>query len=171
MVAEITAPISLKNVLAYNFGKVKSGTASVILTSGLSVDERGETDLLRALADMENRLPSGIRTKKPVFHCSINPHPDDVLTSAQLQAIAKEYMERMGYENQPYIVFKHNDIAREHIHIVSVRLRDDGSIISDSQDRSRSKAILQDIEHRYGLRPAVKGEEVTMTVIEAPATK
>ena len=62
MVAEITAPISLKNVLGYNFGKVNSGKASVILSSGLSVDDRGETDLLRALVDMETRLPSGIRT-------------------------------------------------------------------------------------------------------------
>lgn len=154
MVAEITAPISLKNVLAYNFGKVKSGTASVILTSGLSVDERGETDLLRALADMENRLPSGIRTKKPVFHCSINPHPDDVLTSAQLQAIAKEYMERMGYENQPYIVFKHNDIAREHIHIVSLRVDSFGKKLPHAFEGRRSKKITDELELKYGLIPS-----------------
>ena len=66
-------------------------------------------------------------------------------------------MRRALLSFQPYLNPRDSD--REHIHIVPVRLRDDGSIISDSQDRSRSKAILQDIEHRYGLRPAVKGEE------------
>ena len=154
MVAEITAPISLKNVLGYNFAKVKAGTASVILTSLLSVDENGKTDLFRALADMENRLPSGIRTKKPVFHCSINPHPNDVLTDQQLQNIASEYMERMGYGNQPFIVFKHNDIAREHIHIVSLRVDSFGKKLPHAFEGRRSKKITDDLELKYGLIPS-----------------
>lgn len=154
MVAEITAPKSLKNVLGYNFGKVKSGTASVILSSGLSVDENGETDQLRALADMQNRLPSGIRCKKPVFHCSINPHPDDVLSVQQLRDIAQEYMQRMGYGNQPYIVFKHNDIAREHIHIVSLRVDSFGKKLPHAFEGRGSKKITDDLELKYGLIPS-----------------
>ena len=122
MVAEITAPKSMGKVLGYNFSKVTAGNASVILTSSMSVDQNGETNFERALSDMEMRIPSGIRTKKTVFHCSLNPHPDDRLTTEQLQDIAREYMEKMGYGKQPYIVFKHNDIAREHIHIVSLRV-------------------------------------------------
>lgn len=49
MVAKITAPISLGKVLGYNFRKVTDAKGSVILTSKLSVDENGETSLLRAL--------------------------------------------------------------------------------------------------------------------------
>lgn len=156
MVAEITAPVSLKNVLGYNFGKVNSGTASVILSSGLSVNEDGKTDLLRALTDMQNRIPSGIRTKKTVFHCSINPHPNDVLTTQQLRDIAEEYMERMGYGNQPYIVFKHNDIAREHIHIVSLRVDSFGKKLPHAFEGRRSKKITDDLELKYGLIPSGK---------------
>lgn len=154
MVAEITAPVSLKNVLGYNFGKVNSGTASVILSSGLSVNEDGETDLLRALTDMQNRIPSGIRTKKTVFHCSINPHPNDLLSVQQLRDIAEEYMERMGYGNQPYIVFKHNDIAREHIHIVSLRVDSFGKKLPHAFEGRRSKKITDDLELKYGLIPS-----------------
>jgi len=154
MVAEITSPVSLRNVLGYNFGKVTANTASVILTSKLSVDENGKTDLFRALTDMENRLPSGIRTKKPVFHCSINPHPDDVLTTQQLRDIAQEYMERMGYGNQPFIVFKHNDIAREHIHIVSLRVDSFGKKLPHAFEGRRSKKITDDLELKYGLMPS-----------------
>lgn len=103
---------------------------------------------------MENRLPSDIRTKKPVFHCSINPHPDDVLTDQQLQNIASEYMERMGYGNQPFIVFKHNDIAREHIHIVSLRVDSFGEKIPHAFEGKRSKKITDDLELKYGLIPS-----------------
>ncbi len=154
MVAEITAPISLGKVLGYNFRKVTDGKGSVILTSKLSVDENGETSLLRALEDMQNRIPSGIRTKKPVFHCSINPHPDDKLSDEQLRNIAEEYMERMGYGKQPYIVFRHNDIARGHIHIVSLRVDSHGKKLPHAFEGRRSKQITNELEIKYGLIPS-----------------
>ncbi|WP_289110539.1 relaxase/mobilization nuclease domain-containing protein, partial [uncultured Alistipes sp.] len=47
-----------------------------------------------------------------------------------LRETAKEYMERMGYGDQPYIVFKHNDISREHLHLVSLRVDENGHKLS-----------------------------------------
>ncbi len=55
--------------------------------------------------------------EKPVVHISLNPHPDDVLTDTELQDIAREYLEKLGFGNQPYLVFKHEDIDRHHLHI------------------------------------------------------
>jgi len=69
-------------------------------------------------------LPADLKTEKPIIHISLNPHPDDVLLDSQLADIAKEYMDKLGYGNQPYIVYKHEDIARHHIHIVSIRVDD-----------------------------------------------
>lgn len=160
MVGRITKGASIRGVLEYNAGKVLNGEASVLYGNLVLGDcEQSDTfDMRRALLSFQPYLDAG-SIKNPVFHVSLNPDPSDKLTDEQLTEIAREYMERMGFGDQPYYVFKHRDIDREHIHIVSVRLRDDGSIISDSQDRPRSKAILQDIERRYGLRPAVKGDE------------
>ena len=61
----------------YNFSKVTAGNVSVIRIACMSVDANGEMIFDRALADMEMRIPSDIRTKKAVFHCSLNPRPDD----------------------------------------------------------------------------------------------
>lgn len=69
-------------------------------------------------------------------------------------------MERMGYGEQPYIVFKHGDIAREHLHIVSLRVDSTGRKISDSHEYDRSMSILRDLERKYGLHPSVKGQEL-----------
>lgn len=160
MVGRITKGASIRGVLEYNAEKVLSGEASVLYGNMVLGDcEQSDTfDTRRALSSFQPCLDTR-KIKDPVFHVSLNPDPSDKLTDEQLVEIAQEYMECMGFGDQPYYVFKHRDIDREHIHIVSVRLRADGSIISDSQDRPRSKAILQDIERRYGLRPAVKGEE------------
>ena len=43
-----------------------------------------------------------------------------------MEEIAKEYMSKMGYEEQPYIVFKHRDIDKIHIHIVSIKIDKNG---------------------------------------------
>lgn len=160
MVGRITKGASIRGVLEYNAGKVLNGEAFVLYGNLVLGDcEQSDTfDMRRALLSFQPYLDTR-KIKDPVFHVSLNPDPSDKLTDEQLTEIAREYMERMGFGDQPYYVFKHRDIDREHIHIVSVRLRDDGSIISDSQDRPRSKAILQSIERKYGLRPAVKGQE------------
>ena len=50
-----------------------------------------------ALRDFQRYLSPHIRTEKPVVHISLNPHPDDVLTDMDMENIAREYLERMGY--------------------------------------------------------------------------
>ena len=62
------------------------------------------------------------RCEKPVIHISLNPDIKDALSDTRLSEIAGLYMERMGWGDQPYIVFKHMDIEREHIHIVSLQV-------------------------------------------------
>jgi len=103
----------------------------------------GTFQMDKVLADMQKAIPEQCRTKKTVFHCSLNPHPDEKLSDERLVQLAKEYMESLGYGKQPYIVFKHNDIAREHIHIVSLRVDFDGNKINDKYEGRRSKKITE----------------------------
>lgn len=73
--------------------------------------------------------------------------------------MAQEYMERMGYGNQPYIVFKHTDIDRAHIHIVSTCVGIDGKKIPDDYDHPRSMAICRGLEQKYNLHKATAQEQ------------
>ena len=81
----------------------------------------GHPTIQHCIRSFEPYLAANRRTEKPVIHISLNPHPDDVLTDEQLTAIGQEYMEKMGYGNQPYIIYRHEDIGKPHIHIVSLR--------------------------------------------------
>lgn len=161
MVAKISSTANLGGALGYNFKKVTAGEAAVILTSGLSLDAGGNTSMQRALEDMELLLPTMMRTRKPVFHASLNPHPNDNLSDGDLTRIASYYMEQLGYGSQPYIVFKHQDIERGHIHIVSLRVDADGRKINDSFERRRSKGITNDIERMWQLIPSSNKRQKT----------
>ena len=156
MIAKISSTENLGGALGYNFKKVEKGEASILLAAELYQDKEGRYTMEDMLADMEALIPKNCRTKKTVFHCSLNPHPDEKLSDERLTQIAKEYMEALGYGNQPYIVFKHNDIAREHIHIVSLRIDDEGKKINDKFEKRRSKQITDALERKYNLIPSSK---------------
>ncbi len=156
MIAKISATENLGGALGYNFKKVEKEEASILLAQGLYQNKEGTYTMAEVFADMQALIPEKCRTKKTVFHCSLNPHPDEKLSDETLSQIAKEYMESLGYGKQPYIVFKHNDIAREHIHIVSLRVDSNRRKINDKFEGRRSKKITDDLEQKYNLIPSSK---------------
>ena len=163
MIAKISSTENLGGALGYNFKKVQHNEAAVLCVNELRKGFDGTFQMDKVLADMQKAIPEQCRTKKTVFHCSLNPHPDEKLSDERLTQSAKEYMEALGYGNQPYIVFKHNDIAREHIHIVSLRVDFDGNKINDKFEGRRSKKITNALEKKYNLIPSSKVSERTTT--------
>lgn len=172
MIAKISATENLGGALGYNFKKVEKGEASILLAAELYQSNDGNYTMEDVLADIQALIPKKSRTKKTAFHCSLNPHPDEKLSNETLVKIAKEYMEALGYGKQPYIVFKHNDIAREHIHIVSLRVDSKGRKINDKYEGRRSKKITDSLEKKYNLIPSSKvSEKPTAETSKVDATQ
>lgn len=157
MVAKISVSGSLAGAVNYNMNKLKADTAQILLTNKMLCPQQGEvfksSDMMK---DFELFMPQRYRTENPIFHVSLNPHPDDKLSDMELSLVAEEYMKRMGYGSQPYVVFKHSDISRIHIHVVSVRVNEKGKKINDKFERRRSKDITRSLEQKYGLHTAEK---------------
>lgn len=162
MIAKISATENLGGALGYNFKKVDKEEASILFAQNLYQNKEGTYTMAEVFADVEALIPEKCRTKKMVFHCSLNPHPDEKLSDETLTQIAKEYMEALGYGKQPYIVFKHSDIAREHIHIVSLRVDSKGRKINDKFEKRRSKQITDALERKFGLIPSSKVTDKAM---------
>ena len=142
--------------LAYNQEKVDENLGKVLASNLVYEPMDGRFNVLACATDFARWIPSPehLPTKKPVIHISLNPHPDDKLTDNQLADIGREYMERLGYGGQPYLIFKHEDIGRDHIHIVSLRVDCEGKLIKNSFEHKRSKEITELLEKKYGLIPA-----------------
>lgn len=158
MVAKISHGSNLYGALSYNQEKVDEGLGKVLGTNLILEPADGVFSIGASMTDFERMMPAHITTKNPAIHISLNPHPDDKLTEQQLSDIGREYMERLGYGNQPYIIFKHEDIDRQHIHIVGSRVQPNGRPVSDKMEKRRSAAIVEDLERKYNLIPA-KGQK------------
>ncbi len=156
MIAKISSGSSLFGALSYNQEKVDEGVANVLFSQNIIRSVNGEYTIPMCMRSFEPYLFANNKTQNPVIHISLNPHPDDKLTDEQLSNIAQEYMDKLGYGRQPYLVYKHEDIDRTHIHIVSVRIDETGKKINDSFERKRSKDITRGLEKKYNLLPAEK---------------
>jgi len=154
MVAKISIGSSLYGALAYNGEKINEGKGKLLVTNKIFDEGTEKVDIHRAVEDFSCYMPLQVRTEKPVIHISLNPHPDDKLTDVELASIAREYMEKLGYGNQPYMVYKHEDIDRHHLHIVSIRVDENGKCLNNAYNFHRSKAITSELEQKYGLHTA-----------------
>ena len=154
MVAKISVGNSLYGALAYNGEKINKEEGRLLTTNRIYNDGTGTVDIRRAMEDFLALMPVRSKVEKPVVHISLNPHPDDMLTDTELQDIAREYLEKMGFGNQPYMVYKHEDIDRHHLHIVTVRVDGDGRSIDTRNNFYRSKQITRELERKYGLHDA-----------------
>lgn len=154
MVAKISLGSSLYGALAYNGEKINKEEGRLLATNKIYNDGTGTVDIRRAMEDFGRFMPTNVRTEKPVLHISLNPHPDDRLTDTDLTDIAREYLDRLGYGNQPYMVYKHEDIDRHHLHIVTVNVDETGRRLNQDFLFRRSDRIRKELEEKYGLHKA-----------------
>ena len=161
MVAKISHGTSLYGALAYNHEKVENGKAEILSGNRMISDRVGlpSEDMRLALLSFENYLLANRNTEKPVLHIALSPAPEDKLNDEQLAELAEKYMQKMGYGNQPYIVYKHGDTHNPHIHIVSTCVDEEGKKISDSYEYRRSMTACRELEIDFGLRNGADMEE------------
>ena len=154
MVAKINRGASLYGVIIYNQQKVNEATGRIIAGNRMITDSLYDPDRIvsQTMFAFESYLAANRNTEKPILHISLNPTLDDNLTDSQFADLARAYMQKMGYGNQPYIVYLHEDIDRRHIHIVSTCVNENGEKIDDTYEWNRSMKACRELEQMFGLK-------------------
>lgn len=160
MVAKISIGNSLYGSLTYNGEKINKEKGRLLDTNKIYNDGSGTVDIHRAYEDFMRWIPTSSRTERPMMHISLNPHPDDVLSDTDFTRLAHDYMQMMGFAEMPYMIYKHTDIDRHHVHIVALRVGTDGRCISDRNNFYKNRKVCRELEQRYGLKVAAR-EKIT----------
>jgi len=158
MVARISSGSSPGGAVDYNEKKVGKGEAQrlairnyeIMIQQGQELTADVFKDILRQQASNNDLV------KKPTFHVSLALAQGEKPSAEELISIADRYMNGMGYGSQPYAVYQHHDTDHTHIHIVSVRVDEEGKKISDKFERERSNKLRQEIEKEFNLQVAEK---------------
>jgi hypothetical protein len=152
MVAIIKTGHSIHNIFNYNENKVKQGVAECIGEGNYPVD-LDKMNLTIKLNRLLKQAALNDNVKRNSIHISLNFDPSEMaLSKEKLMDMANTYMEKIGFGQQPYLVYRHHDSGHPHIHIVSIKIREDGSRI-DTQNigRNQSETARKEIEKSFGL--------------------
>ncbi|HYM93376.1 MAG TPA: relaxase/mobilization nuclease domain-containing protein, partial [Chitinophagaceae bacterium] len=181
MVAKITIPKSIEAALNYNEKKVQKGAAECLHAANY-LSEAKNMNFYQKLNGFEmlNNLNSRATTK--TIHISLNFDPSEKLSNNKLIEVANVYMEKIGFGQQPFLVYKHEDAGHPHIHIVSTTIKEDGSMINTHNiGRNQSEKARKEIEQQYGLikaerqqqlmKPGIKPVDVQKAVYGKSETK
>ena len=131
--------------LNYVISKMGIEDNRILMYKNVSPEGEFDKDILEAVrSEFQTLDRANIRTDKISFHVSINPTELE-LQEIDIMEVCKEYMKRMGYANQPYVVVEHNDTGRKHYHIISHRVQSDGKKINDSNEIRRTNGYVREI--------------------------
>jgi Relaxase/Mobilisation nuclease domain len=104
------------------------------------------------------------RLKYNTMHLIIGFDPQDGELSPEFKGqIAREAMEKLGFEDTYWVAISHGRDdpehshvhGHDHMHILAARVNTNGKTISDSHDFARAKKVLRNIEQQYEMTPFV----------------
>jgi hypothetical protein len=171
MVAKVISGKDIQGALNYNEQKVLEGKATLIQANGFmkELDMMNFYDKLRRFTDL-NDLNE--RTKTNTFHISLNFDPSENLSVDDLYKIASLYMDKVGFGDQPYLVYEHKDAAHQHVHIVTTLIREDGTRIPTHYfGKNQSEPARKEIEVEFGLVQATSKQNNQAEAIRAADVK
>ena len=88
------------------------------------------TNIYEKLNRFQNLVNLNKRATTNSIHISLNFGLDEKISREKLVEIASDYMEKIGFGRQPYLVYQHLDAGHPHFHIVSTHIQKDGKRIS-----------------------------------------
>ncbi len=151
----------ISNAVSYNEKKTADGdvlelfkendNGYILATRNVPDNSTFEQELDRLAELAERKKHSGPALKNLTFHMSVNPsETDPKMSDEKATEFIDELMKELGYAGQPYRIYKHTDIEREHYHVVSTRAGQDGKKINDSFEiRNLRKALIK-LAEKYG---------------------
>lgn len=168
MIAKVGKGNDVYGALAYNQLKVENEKGKILLMNKMIETRDGKYTVAQLAKSFEPYLVANKNTEKTALHISLNPDPKDEVSDEKFIQMAQDYMNEMGYGEQPFVVFKHTDINRTHIHIVSVGVDEDGKKISDKFEKRKSMKICRELEQKYNLISATNKESVQNKKVFSP---
>ena len=140
--------------LAYNGEKINEAKGRLLATNRIYNDGTGMVNIGKAMEGFMTFMPPVVKTQEPRAAYFPESAPGRCIDGYRVAGHRKGVSGKMGYGNQPYLTFKHEDIDRHHLHIVTVNVGEDGKRINQDYLFRRSERVRKELEQKYGLYPA-----------------
>ena len=108
----------------------------------------------KTIADsFETQAGMNPRLANPMSHIilAFSPRDSRNMTDDRMAEIADDYLQRMGYEDTQFVIFRHFDKSHPHCHIIANRVNNKGKTIKDGKEHMRNIKVCKELTAKYGL--------------------
>ncbi|MCM4170797.1 hypothetical protein DHD32_04855 [Arenibacter sp. TNZ] len=98
-------------------------------------------------------------TKNRYAHITLNLPLGEHLDDKTFQEVSREYMDQIGYGEQPFVMVRHTDTGHEHVHIITTNVDDDGKVLGIFNSYRRNVATQRYLEKMFGLSPSPRTKQ------------
>ena len=128
MVAVMAFP-GMRKAFHYNENKVQTG-AAILLAAHLYQKDPDQLSVRERFQRLDRLAKLRPDVQRNCVHISLNFDPSEQLSKETLLEIAGEYMQKIGFGAQPFLVYEHFDAAHQHLHILTTCIKSDGGRIA-----------------------------------------
>ncbi len=143
--------------LDYNLKKMVTSDevkrAEVLETNFSSLDREMVQKEVELMKSMNPRL------KRNTYHVSLSFGKEEKISNKKMLSIANAYLKGMGFDDNAYFIFRHHDAEHPHCHLLALRNRFDGTVVSDSNNYRKSESLVRKLEKKYGLQQVKSSKE------------
>lgn len=141
----------MRGILNYNENKVAEGAANLILASGFAgdIEKMSLENKVQRFKHLTELKPS---VKTNALHITLNFEATEKIDNSKMQQIAIRYMELIGFGEQPFLAYRHSDVAHQHVHIATTSIQRNGQSINlHNIGREMSEPARKQIEKDFNL--------------------
>jgi Relaxase/Mobilisation nuclease domain len=147
MIAKIMKSANSFQAVYYNEHKIEGGKAVLMVAANFNQDGFNNINTLTksdyiayfmALSKLNSRV------KNRQFHAVLSAKGQSY-NAEELKTLAEEYLYRMGYGTNPYLIYFHQDTDNNHVHLISTRVNTEGVKIDDSFEKRESLRHIENI--------------------------
>jgi len=148
-----------KSVLAsirYNENKITEGKAKRIGAENFlkDHDQLIKKDIIERF---RQRYSLNERLHEHGVHISVNFGKLEKIDDQKMAQIAIRFMTGIGFEDQPYVVYRHSDAGHTHLHIVATNVQADGTNLHlERKDFLGAHALSKKLEKEFNLEQEIR---------------
>ena len=161
-IIHITSFKMLQNKINYNEKKVETGAGVLLIDNTFSKNKKERFNSFSDVISNNKNVRSNL-----AFEISINlPHGENI-NNETFQSILNYYIKELGYENAPFVAYRHEDKRHKHFHVIVSHIDWEGNKINQYNMFLKAQKISRDLENKYKLIPTAYNTKITTEALNA----
>jgi hypothetical protein len=145
LVFKIMKPASTFHGVDYNEKKQEKGLADKVYFENFGyLQDRDVVTKAEFKKYLEDYSARNGRVQKMQFHAILSCKGNE-FTDEHLKDYSIELMRRLGYGDNPLLIYQHHDTKNSHVHIITTRIGQDGKKINHDLEGKRASKILNEL--------------------------